>query len=322
MSEHITHAAVYEDGVRLALHGGVLGARAEESLRRYYDAGFCASSARGNRFYVVPFLEEARRQRPASAGEAEGGAGEEDAYAGRLIAAALGWLTHRAADFTLDDAQVPLLDELREEEGLSEDALTIVEHQIYHDAVLFDKVYDGGRLEPQTPHAPFSPSTLSYHMESHAGAEAVDVEGVELLFGALWQRNLLQLHRFTDREDDFEAWLDSFLERRQAFVEDMRIFTDAHQEPDPEAMQYYIEALNFYDEADPVIQLARALQRGEAPPETGVEEAVEAAAAQSVYAQGLGVAYRNLQMGNDLLEGAISKTEMYDYLEVGEHNRY
>jgi hypothetical protein len=54
-------------------------------------------------------------------------------------------------------------------------------------------------------------------MDSHPGASAVDVEDVELLFGAFWQRRLLRLQQFADREEDPERWMHTFLERYQAF---------------------------------------------------------------------------------------------------------
>jgi hypothetical protein len=62
----------------------------------------------------------------------------------RLLAAVLGWLVHRATDDILDDEQVPRLERLRVEKGLSEEEFHIDEHQIYEDAVMFREVYGGG----------------------------------------------------------------------------------------------------------------------------------------------------------------------------------
>lgn len=132
MSEHLTHMGAFEDVVRLVLHSGVLNATLERSLTSYYDTALLATSSRGNHYYGVPLLEEVRDRRSA-----RGDVHEKDQ---QLLAAALGWLTHRAVDHKLDDDMVPKLEQLRQEEGLSEEEANIDEHQIYEDAIVFREV--------------------------------------------------------------------------------------------------------------------------------------------------------------------------------------
>lgn len=306
MSEHITHVAVYEDAVRLAFHGNILSGIAERSLRDHYDTGLLAAASRGNYRFAIPFIEQVLERRRR-------GEKYNDSI-GRLLAASLGWLTHRAADDVLDDDQVPLLEALRTEQGLDEDEFHIDEHQVYQDAILFDKVYDGGRLRPRSRHHPLSSATLESDMQSHPGTAYVDIDRVELLFGALWQRRLLELHRFANSEENVDAWIDLALQRRQYYGENLELYADAFHRPDPAKIRFYIEDLNFYDESDPVIEMARALQRDAAMPQIDVEQAVQAGMEQSVYARGISKAYRNLQMASRFMQGMVARRELFEHL--------
>jgi hypothetical protein len=304
----------FEDVARLVLHAGALDETLAQSLTSYYDTALCTTSSRGNHYFGVPLLEEVRGRR--SAAEAIHEADQ------RLLAASLGWLTHRAIDHKLDNELVPKLEQVRQEEGLSEEDLNIDEHQIYEDAIVFREVYDGGRRSTESPHEPLSPATLAQNMRSHPGASAVDVENTELLFGAFWQRNVLQLHRFSKEENDVDAWIDTFLERRQAFSEDLRLYVEAFQNPDPEKMRYYNEVLNTYDRSDPIIRLARALQTGNEPPSIEFYEVLAAAETQSAYARALWQGYRNMQGAADYFNGRMAKDELYDIVDMEQSNRY
>lgn len=173
MSEHITHIAVLEDAVHLVLHAEAFDAVIKQSLVDHYDSALCASGTQGNHLFAVPLLEDVRQRRAAR--------GEVSTPDRRLLAAVLGWLVHRATDDILDDEQVPRLEQLRAEKGLSEKAFHNDEHQIYEDAVMFREVYDGGHRASRSLHEPLSPATLAPHMDAYPGASEVDVENVELL---------------------------------------------------------------------------------------------------------------------------------------------
>lgn len=128
MSEHITHVGAFEDASRILLEVSDLDSLFKESLETYYDTALCASASRGNHLFAVPHLQEVRRR------HRERGYVEESDR--RLLASSLGWLIHRAVDHELDDAIEPQIEEIREEEGLSEEELHIDEHQIYQDAAV------------------------------------------------------------------------------------------------------------------------------------------------------------------------------------------
>lgn len=315
MSEHITHIAVLEDTVRLIVHSDAFDEVFKQALVDHYDSALCMSASRGNHLFAVPLLEEVRERCSLRS--------EMTASDRLLLAAALGWLIHRATDNVLDNEQELRLAQLREREGLSETNFYIDEHQIYTDALLFREVYDGGRRASRSPYEPVSPATLARHMDAHPGANTVDVEQVEALFGAFWQRKLLHLQQFSCQEDDVEQWMETFLERYQDYGEDLRRYVEAFQNPDPEKMRYYIDALNMYDASDPIIQLARALQTGASPPSSiELNDAVAASEEQSAYAKALGASYRNVEAAVDYFEGRLDKEGLYDHVGIVEHNRY
>ena len=316
MSEHLTHMGAFEDVARLVLYSGVLNAPLERSLTSYYDTALLATSSRGNHYFGVPLLEEVRDRRPA-----RGELHEKDQ---QLVAASLGWLAHRAIDHKLDNELVPKIEQLREEQQLSEEEANIDEHQIYEDAIVFREVYDEGRRSTQSAHESLSPATLARHMNTHPGASAVDIEHIELLFGALWQRKILQLQQFADGlDDDPEAWIDTALQRRQVFSEDLELYVEAFQNPDPEKMRYYNEEVNTYDASDPIIRLARALQTGDDPlPSIEIKEALAAAETQSAYARALRQGYLNMKGARDFFVDDIQKNDLYAIVDMEESNRY
>lgn len=306
MSEHLTHIAVYEDLARLVIASDGFSRAFRESLERAWDAGLLTAASRGNHLYAVPFLEEART-RWQGPGEVE-----------RRIAAAIGWITHRAADLQMK----PLGRELEAHLAANPDPLPGVgindtEFEIYQDAVTFREVYDGGRVQPGTPYAPLSPATLAPAMASHPAAAAVDVAQVEVLLATQVQHDLLRLHTFTDREQALDAWIDAFLGRVQGFTEDLEVYVDSYQEPDPVKMIYYMDRINWYDAGDEVIRWARALQRGtEPPPGVPVEEAVRMGRTQSQYAQALHKGMHFLSAANAFFEHRMEKSDLYDTLEI------
>ena len=60
-------------------------------------------------------------------------------------------------------------------------------------------------------------------------------------------------------------------------------------------MRRYIFEANFYNRNDPLIQLARSIQHGKPDRSIDLQEAVEAAASQSQYAQAVRKRYRYLE---------------------------
>ncbi|CAN5378614.1 hypothetical protein BH23BAC1_BH23BAC1_49830 [soil metagenome] len=304
MSEHLTHIAVYEDCARLAILSKWINEAFTNSLKDHPDIGLLASASRGNHLYAVPIIEKAKSLNSNELKKKENK---------MKLAASVGWITHRAADLQTKPL-VKTIDykkETRFEES---------EFEIYQDAVTWDKVYSGGKQKSWSENVWLSPAVMETGMSSHPAANAINVDETELLLAILVQRSLLEEHKFTKDQKDFEKWLKIFLERRQKYSEDYRVYIDAYQNPNPEKMQKYIYDTNFYNEDDELIRLARSLQKGSAEKNISINEAIEKAENQSHYAQALYKGMLYLKAANDFYEGRENKDHVYDTMDIqGDH---
>jgi hypothetical protein len=316
MSEHIAHIAVAEDSARLVQASPTMTEAFKTSLRRHPDIALMAASSRGNHHYAVPFLEKYRDLWPAR----RDGDGTEE-----RIAAAIGWIAHRAAD----EQVKPLGDRFDEELEASPD-LDLSKHEldVYQDAVVFREAYGGGRYPSISPLVALPTALLEAGMASHPGAAVVDVDATEPLFAAMIQRAMVELHTFAHgniqagaTSDDLRSWVDTYLQRRQYYTEELSMYVEAYQRPDPWKMQRYIDNMNFYDARDPVIRLVRSIQHGRPDSSIDLEAALAEADRQSQYAQALRKSYLWLQAGSDFFEGRLDKTTVYDLYDIWEGHR-
>lgn len=315
MSEHLAHIAVFEDTGRLVQASGAFPDAVTESLRVAWDLGLTTSGARGNHLHAVPILEHYRGR---------GGAAPASEDEAAHIAAALGWLTHRAADLQMKAIGRQLVAMLGGEERgrIGDFEVWDTEMEVFQDAVVLREVYDGGRIQPGTPYEPLSPATLAPEMAPHPAAAAVNVGEVEPLLAHEIRRGMLTLHSFVDRERDLDAWMDRAIEEGQDFTEDLTTYFFAYQPPAGRTYEhaekdfFYLDRINWYDAGDEAIRWARALQRGTAQPAVPLQEAVDAARTQSQYAQALYRGYQNVRAAADYLEGRIDKDALYDAVEI------
>lgn len=297
MSEHITHVAVLEDCARLALHSPDISDAIKIALRKELPFAALASTARSGDRYTIPLLRDCRdkweTRRP-------GGFVEEK------LAFVLGWRCHNAADRHFKP--IYRLVEPEHYEGAAGDGdIDMAEPsdvRIYHDIVVFREVYGGGR------HGGFHPSLVDYRLESHPAAGTVDSAATEDVFGGLWQRSLLALHAFSLTEKDPDAWAEKALAAYQPYTVDLRRYAQGYYSPDPESMRRFITNNNFYDRTDPLIALARSLQRGAADPSIDMQTALRAAATQSQYAQTILKGYNYLAAASDYFLHRIEEPEL------------
>jgi hypothetical protein len=305
MSEHITHIAVYEDCARLSLHSKRINEAFKASLREFPDMGLLASASRGNHLIAVPIIEQAKALSARQTNTKENK---------MKLAAAVGWIAHRAADLQTK----PLVKKYNPGGDKKDDES---ENEIYHDAVTWDKVYGGGKTNSISPEVWFSPAVMEEGMKSHPAASAINVDETELLFSLLIKRSLLEQHNFMRQEKDLEKWLANFFDNRQHFSEDFRVYIEAYQNPAPEKMKRYIQDVNFYNEQDELIRLARSLQQGKAAPGIDLDTAFEKAKSQSHYAQALRRGMHSMFTASAYYEDKVTKEALYDAMEIEKQSR-
>jgi hypothetical protein len=280
MSEHITHVAVFEDCMRLALRSNEIAEPLKISLRNYPGLARFTSIARGGDGLTIDLIRDCReRWETRKPGD----------FVEETLSYVIGWRCHNAADRHFKPIyRVVEAERYEGERGGDIDTAGPGESRIYHDIVVFREVYQCG-AEPGWPAA-----LLDYRMESHPASDAVSPLVLEDLLGGLLQSTLLETQSFLGKTGDVDAWFDELLDSYQPFTVDLKRYAEAYYSPELEEMRRFIIENNFYDHSDPLIQLARSIQLGS--PDTSIDlgRAVEAAANQSQYAQAVRKAYNHL----------------------------
>lgn len=297
MSEHITHLAVYEDAARLALHDPGVPPVFKDVLKQHWADGGLGSLTRSGDRFSVGVLRGLRQGWPTR---------QPDKRLERRLAFLLGWRCHQAADRRFK----PVYRELQPEHYSTEKGVPS-DVTVYHDAVIFREVYRSGK------DAPYHPSALDYRLETHAAAASVDAEFTQRLFRMLWQESLLAGQSFLRTEKDPAKWFPLFAARKEPFIVDVHRYSVALHHPDPALHYRYIVAPNFYDAADPLLALARSIQRGAPDASIDLKRAVDTAPKQSQFAQAVANGLGYIRASSAFWENKIDEDELKRRFQIG-----
>jgi hypothetical protein len=293
LSENIVHTAVVDDCARLACHSQTICEPFKECFAELLEIARLGAVTRHGDLHN-PGLLKLLRERWQS-----GAAGESDR---QKLAFVLGWMGHRAADrqmkpiFRSADPDCP-----RRPTDCS----------VYQDVFVLREVYGAGADEP------YSPFTAARDPAEHRASSAASVKALEDLFGVIWQRAMIRMHTFTPDDENAEAWLENLLQVRARLYVDLGRYAEALADPDPDMVKRFLDYVRFYDRDDPIIRLARALQRGGDVGELDLADALAAAPDQSQYARALARAIGYLQAASDYFEGRLDAEALAERLEIG-----
>ncbi|HBY58866.1 MAG TPA: hypothetical protein DEH78_03535 [Solibacterales bacterium] len=291
MSEHITHVAVFEDCCRLALHSGRLAGPFRTVLNKHWDfARFGSTSRSGDRFSIA-ILKYCRENWP------DGGKNVEE-----KLAFVVAWRCHQAADRRFKPVYREVEPEHYAKPNADNEFGAPSESRVLHDVVVYREVYGSGQYPP------FMRGLLDDRLHSLAGAQALDYDATFAALGGVWQRTLQQQHPERTAGGFVEATAKA-PGRFQRYYVDVQRYAEMFANPDADFMRRFIVEPNFYDRRDPLIALARALQRKEPLPAVPFEKAYALAADQSQYAQSLRMGLRYVFAASDFFEGKISEAE-------------
>lgn len=305
MSEHLTHIAVYEDCARIVLNTDKFCEAFRTCLKNQYDSGMLTCGARDGDWWAVPILEKYRNKWKN---------GEQGEEIQQMIAGAIGWLTHRASDLQMK----PLFEQYEKKYSVSSSS----EMQVYHDAVTIREVYDEGKLSTESPYEKISPATLEQGMASEPASKTVNAGQIEKLLTYMWQREFVEIHKFSSHTENAEAWIEGLYENYQPIDEDFRMYIEAFQNPDPVKMKKYIHDFNHYDPEDEIIQFVRGIQRNQPVDHINFESAIVRAATQSQYAQALHKCFNFILSAGEFFEYKLEKDQLYDNLDIKKKDRY
>ncbi len=302
MSEHITHISVFEDSCTIIELSPQFHEAFKISIKKFPDSGLFGSGTRGNHLYAMPIFDRVKKK---------WGKHTDDDL--KQVAFAVGLVTHRAADL-IQKPIVKVTGDREKETGFKES-----DHEIYMDAVTFKYAYEGGTRKSISPMVSMNPAILETAMKSHPGARYVNTEMLEYNMTGVFHGDLLGLHQFTDSGSavaDLDEWLNKLIEKRQRLYEDLRVYIEAFQNPDPQKMSKFIAEQNYYNPGDEIIKLVRAKQHGKSITDINLEHAVELAKEQSQYAQMLSLSYNFLTVSNQFFTNKVSASAAYDALKI------
>lgn len=305
MSEHFTHIAVYEDSARLLLASPDINKVFKHVLNTQYDSGLLGSTSRGNHLFAIPILEKYKDAYQSL---------NDTTEADIKIAYAIGWLTHRASDLQMKPV-------FRKAEADPDPRFTYQLSSIYHDAMSFRKVYDGGKAPSRSENEVLYPATFDFDMQSHPAADALDIPAVEPLLSWMWQKDMIEMHVFLHQEKDFDKWLDTFVERFADFSENFSDYEKVYNDPDPALIDRHWVQDRLYFDDDPVIQFVRAVQKGEES-EHELDYVLQEGVNQSEYGQAIRNGYWFVKVASDYFIGQATKEEAYDACKMNEQFRF
>ena len=299
MSEGVTHTAVVDDCARLVAVSRDVPDAFREALDGRIEIARLGGITRHGDLHNPGLLERIRDRWPGGPGD---GLHERLAFV-------IGWLSHRAADRQMK--------RVFREADLGLHALSPTDCSVYHDAFVMREVYAGA--DPFPPRL-VEPGTAS-NAAASAAAKAIDVEEVEGLFRAMWQRMLLAMHTFIPDDEDAEGWLGRVLATVQRVRVDLRRYAEALARPDPDKVRRYVEEVRFYDREEPLLRLLASLRRDGGAPDAGagptLEAALEAARGGSLYARAVARAFGYVRAAGEFFERRIGREELARRLEIG-----
>ena len=115
-----------------------------------------------------------------------------------------------------------------------------------------------------------------------------------------------------------DDWLDGFFDELQSFPKSLTQYAELNANWDPRKVKLYLTDKHFYDRRDPLIVLARRIQRGEAATADEVLEALgRTDKTHSRWARGLKRAIAYLLAAGDLLRGRIDIEQARAAFDVG-----
>ena len=291
MSEYLTHNLVFDDTARLAQFSSEINDIFKEVYREYTLAGRLGSGTRKGGDHIERMLTALRERAPD-------GPDDDDRT---ILAFTLGWTAHRAADRWFKPIYAQLNSDYDDE--VLPKPLPI---RIYHDVILYQEIMDHGRAEP------LAPGLLDRYLDSHPATAVLSPAITENLFARHLQRSLLDLHSFTATEGDFDTWLTRSFERLEPMYVDIDRYARYYHESDLDAVRRFILDPHFYDRDDPLIALARSVQRGHADESIDFDAAMTAAREGSQYARCLWLSIRFTEACVAYYEGRIDAQTLDD----------
>ena len=306
MSEHTSHIAIFEDTNRMVQHSEIFCQQFKSSLKEEYEIAAIASESKSGGLFIIPFIKESREafRQWKSTRETR-----------QMLAAALGWISHKAADIQVK----PLARKHNYEPQRFRDPYPVwnEKNEALQDVTIFKNVYEATNKSTNSRYLDFGKFLYQKNMDSLPVAQKIDIDKLEHWMASMWKADFLGLHDITVQTRYDDAWLKALFERTQTFNELWDHYIEAYNNPDTELEKYLIEEKNFYNPQDQMIQWVRNIQEHTLDQAIDEKKALEQARGESAsqYAKILANAYLYISAADDFFN---FKTDEATFLKAWE----
>ena len=290
MPENITHVAVVDDCIRVASRWPEICPALKDALTQHLEIARLGGLTR-----ISPYLRLLEKLRDSWTNRRP-----EDNLEMKL-AFTVGTILHQAADIQMK----PVYHSFGGREPY-------LECSIYTDVHLLGQIYGAGKDDA---HWPYSPALLDLSAETLPAIQGFSAKDLEDLSRVLLMRAYIALHTFQPGLDILD-WMDRFFLLRQNYFISVQQYAEVFTNPNPEKVKRYVVDTNFYNPEDPLIQLARTIQAGNAVDGGRIEEARSRAESQSQYARAVARGCKYVRASSLFFENEMSRAEAIRALEL------
>ncbi len=301
MSELISHTAFYNDIVRLLPYKKNIHKDLLDSLKHYPEYGAISTGTRGNHLYAVPLLEKAKNQKSKKKAQEENK---------KSIAAAIGWLMHRAIDLTMKPLSLNKLDESL----IPSPSYSGEEGEIVQDAISFEYVFDRGSSVPDFNTLEINAYLLSKNFSEFPLEQYLLTDQLQDIYAQVTTSAMLSLFYTTSGAKNAKDYITEFYSGFQAVTENPYLYFLSAEEIPELKRKLYLDRIDYYNLEDEIIKLSQIAKKGKVDPEK-LEQALESKTKISAYGSAIVKGFRFLDGVNSFYVDEISKAELYDVVE-------
>jgi hypothetical protein len=287
MSEHITHTAICDDVRRICISLDDLPDVFRQTWAACADISRLGGVTRHADRWSADIVAHVRDH-------------PEDRDGQQKLAFVLGALTHRS----IDRHMKPVFAYFKQSiDARIEAGKPFNECTIYCDMLILKEVFGVDQL--------FSESLFDQPLAKRRAA-------FHELMRTTWQRVLIQMHTFRPDDANVHAWLSNLFAGVQEFEIRLDIYAQIAAQPDSAKWQKYLVETHFYDAADPIIELARSIQRGGQADSAHANRAIDATGEDSsLYARAMRHAIGYIRAAGRLYRSELSVEQTKPMLDIG-----
>jgi len=288
MSDMLTHWAVFDDVRRISQHDLKIATIFKNIIQEEREYARLGALTRGGKKWIEEIIREALKQEKSLI--------EVESTERKKIAFAIGGITHYAADIVMKKICTSIVGQSWNEahhamqKGENEESIEIRNISAYYDVHVFKKVYLEGSEEP------FNSFLISHNSSSPGKA-------LEEFIRSLFQRALLSCHTLAPDKGDYLTYIEKLISKVQRLYIDIELYCEVFSNPDEKKMREYHVRDVFYIDEDPLIRIARNIQKNQKITSEEYEKAIRIENNRSGYALALAISIQRLRELTDYWNG-------------------